>query len=58
MGQGGKFHRFGEVIVAGFSFRGLFSFILTGKLRSLKCDVKRWNKEAFSKVVVNKKERP
>lgn len=38
----------------GFSFSGSFSFILAEKLKSLKTNLKSWNKELFSNVSVRK----
>ena len=37
-----------------FRFRGFFSFILVEKLKILKCNLKRWNREVFDNVAIRK----
>ena len=39
----------------GYSFGGLPSFILAQKLKALKADLKKWNKEEFGDLAFRKK---
>jgi hypothetical protein len=38
-----------------YHFQGSLSFILSGKLKALKIDLKRWNEEVFGNVERKKK---
>ena len=39
----------------GYSFVGLLGFILAKKLRALKANLKKWNKEEFGDLALRKK---
>ena len=39
----------------GYSFVGLLGFVLAKKLRVLKVDLKKWNKEEFGDLVLERK---
>ena len=39
-----------------YNFRGFFSYILATKLKALKLDLKKWNKEVFGNVNTRKEE--
>lgn len=39
-----------------YNFIGFFSYILATKLKALKLDLKKWNKEVFGNVNTRKEE--